>query len=57
VTHSVSAEAGRGVLGLEVSEYVDFEWEPVTDQDGYKYRAIKARPNREIPWRVERIGT
>ncbi|MDV8015694.1 hypothetical protein R4P70_30695 [Rhodococcus sp. IEGM 1241] len=46
-----------GIHGLEVGEQVDFEWEPVIDQDGYKFRAIKVRPQREIPpWRVERIG-
>lgn len=46
-----------GIHGLDVGETVDFEWESVIDQDGYTFRAIKVRPQREIPpWRVERIG-
>ncbi|HEY5855559.1 MAG TPA: hypothetical protein VIW24_16300 [Aldersonia sp.] len=53
-----SFSIGGGIHGLDVGEQVDFEWEPVIDQDGYKFRAIKVRPRREIPpWRVERIDT
>ncbi|MDF2897839.1 MAG: hypothetical protein K0Q46_4625, partial [Rhodococcus erythropolis] len=45
-----------GIGGLVVGERVDFEWEPVLDEDGYKFRAIKVRPRREIPpWHIERI--
>ena len=52
-----SFSIGGGIRGLNVGEQVDFEWESVIDQDGYKFRAIKVRPRREIPpWRVERIG-
>ncbi|MBT2263681.1 hypothetical protein J7E74_01595 [Rhodococcus erythropolis] len=52
-----SFSIGGGISGLAVGEQVDFEWEPVIDQDGYKFRAIKVRPRRDIlPWRVERIG-
>ena len=52
-----SFKIGGGIHGLVVGEQVDFEWEPVIDQDGYKFRAIKVRPQREIPpWYVERIG-
>ncbi|MCT6735290.1 hypothetical protein [Rhodococcus qingshengii] len=47
-----------GISGLVVGEQVDFEWESVIDQDGYQFRAVKVRPQREIPpWRVERIGS
>ncbi|MBS3694066.1 hypothetical protein KGD90_23035 [Rhodococcus qingshengii] len=52
-----SFKIGGGIHGLVVGEQVDFEWEPAIDQDGYKFRAIKVRPQREIPpWHVERIG-
>ncbi len=45
-----------GIHDLIVGEKVDFEWESVTDQDGYKFRAIKVRPRREIPpWQIEWI--
>ncbi|MFB9780697.1 hypothetical protein [Rhodococcus baikonurensis] len=53
-----SFSIGGGISGLVVGEQVDFEWESVIDQDGYKFRAVKVRPQREIPpWRVERIGS
>lgn len=53
-----SFSIGGGIQGLEVGEHVDFEWEPVTDQDGYTFRAIRVRPRREIPpWRIERHAT
>ncbi|GCB54199.1 hypothetical protein rerp_06070 [Rhodococcus erythropolis] len=52
-----SFSIGGGISALVVGEQVDFEWEPVIDQDGYKFRAIKVRPRRDIPpWRVERIS-
>ncbi|MCW2087214.1 hypothetical protein ACIBM3_15625 [Rhodococcus erythropolis] len=52
-----SFKIGGGIHGLVVGEQVDFEWESVIDQDGHKFRAIKVRPQREIPpWHVERIG-
>ena len=38
---------------LQVGETVEFEWEPVADQDGYKFRATDVRPNRKPPrWRA-----
>ncbi|MCZ4520736.1 hypothetical protein O4220_19680 [Rhodococcus ruber] len=47
---------GGGQSNLEVGEQVDFEWEPAIDQDGYRFRAIKVRPRREIPpWRIKRF--
>lgn len=53
-----SFSIGGGISGLVVGEQVDFEWESVIDQDGYQFRAVKVRPQREIPpWRVERIGS
>ncbi|MGU3435920.1 hypothetical protein ACNHUS_23220 [Actinomycetes bacterium M1A6_2h] len=46
---------GGGIHGLDVGEHVDFEWEPVGDQDGYTFRTIRVRPRRDIPpWRIER---
>lgn len=44
-----SFSIGGGISALVVGEQVDFEWEPVIDQDGYKFRAIKVRPRRDIP--------
>ena len=44
-----SFKIGGGIHGLVVGEQVDFEWESVIDQDGYKFRAIRVRPQREIP--------
>lgn len=42
----------------ELGEQVDFEGEPVIDQDGYMFRVIKVRPRQEIPhWQIERIDT
>ncbi len=35
-----SAIAGKGFRTLTVGDTVVFDWEHVTDQDGYRYRAI-----------------
>ena len=43
-----------GFRSATVGETVDFEWEPVADQDGYKFRATNVRPRRPSPaWTVE----
>ncbi|QCQ91173.1 cold shock domain-containing protein [Rhodococcus sp. SGAir0479] len=39
---SFSAVVGTGFRTLTVGRTVDFEWEHVTDQDGYRYRATRA---------------
>lgn len=39
-----SAVDGTGFRTLTVGDTVVFEWEQVTDQDGYRYRATQVTP-------------
>ena len=46
-----------GYAHLVAGETVDFDWEQVTDQDGYTFRATAARPHRQTgPLVVERAS-
>ena len=52
-----SLTTSGGPRELVAGETVDFDWESVTDQDGYTFRAVDPRPHRTKPhWQAIKSG-